>query len=152
MSLSPGDPDAQARAAIEQEFPGLRVTPWRISSPTDPAYNCFAHSFGDNQMRWLPFGQFEWWPHRVPRSYELASFLALARHQGFEPCDDGDMQPGFTKVAFYGSRDRVRHAARQLPDGRWQSKLGLDHDIEHDLLALVGEEYGSLLAVVRKKV
>jgi hypothetical protein len=33
------------------------------------------------------------------------------------------------------------HAARQLPSGRWTSKLVLREDIEHDLHALSGEAY-----------
>ncbi|MCI0637958.1 MAG: hypothetical protein L0Y72_23715 [Gemmataceae bacterium] len=43
------------------------------------------------------------------------------------------------------------HAARQLPTGRWSSKLGPSEDIEHDLHALEGEIYGTIalkLAVV----
>jgi len=36
------------------------------------------------------------------------------------------------KVALYGSFLFYTHAARQLPDGRWTSKLGRLEDIEHD--------------------
>lgn len=40
--------------------------------------------------------------------------------------------PGFEKIAIYAKSGRFHHAARQLADGRWASKCGKGHDIEHD--------------------
>ena len=57
-----------------------------------------------------------WWQPSVPRWYESA------------PTNRG----GFEKVAIYGFGFFYTHAARQLPNGKWSSKLGKAEDIEHD--------------------
>jgi len=56
-----------------------------------------------------------------------------------------------------GSRYRITsppsvplHVARQLPSGRWSSKLGALQDIEHDLHDLEGTEYGSVVLVMKR--
>ena len=41
------------------------------------------------------------------------------------------MDPGFETVALFGDGVFYTHAARQLPDGKWTSKLGREEDIEH---------------------
>ncbi len=52
---------------------------------------------------------------------------------GFEQCESPDHEPGFEKVAIYADDDGApTHAARQLEDGRWASKLGDWEDIEHE--------------------
>ena len=57
-----------------------------------------------------------------------AAFISL----GYEDCVDSSWEPGFEKVALYGSTQFYTHAARQLHGGKWTSKLGRDVDIEHD--------------------
>jgi hypothetical protein len=43
------------------------------------------------------------------------------------------------------------HAARQLDNGKWTSKLGQLEDIEHESLeALSGAVYGSVVQVLKK--
>jgi len=42
------------------------------------------------------------------------------------------------------------HAARQLPEGRWTSKLGELEDIEHALHDLTGTVYGSVVLVMKR--
>jgi hypothetical protein len=44
------------------------------------------------------------------------------------------------------------HAARQLPGGRWTSKLGNREDIEHDLNAVSGEAYGTVVMVLKRPI
>jgi hypothetical protein len=57
--------------------------------------------------------------------------------QGYVQCSDGAQESGFEKIAVYAVRsgtDMVpTHAARQLTDGRWTSKLGPCEDIDHDV-------------------
>jgi hypothetical protein len=43
-----------------------------------------------------------------------------------------------------------KHASRQLPDGRWASKLGLSEDIKHALQDLTGTVYGSVVLVMKR--
>ena len=58
-------------------------------------------------------------------------------------CGNGSLEDGYEKVAIYARDGELTHAARQLRDGRWTSKLGKYEDIEHDSLeALYGDGYG----------
>jgi len=45
---------------------------------------------------------------------------------------DGAPEPGAEKIAVYAAGEFYTHAARQLPNGKWTSKLGAAEDIEHD--------------------
>jgi hypothetical protein len=81
-----------------------------------------------------------------PTALERA-FLGL----GYECCADGLPQAGFEKVALYGCDLFYTHAARQLPDGRWTSKLGARPDIEHDTPDDVADGlYGRVLGFMRR--
>lgn len=42
------------------------------------------------------------------------------------------------------------HAARQLENGKWTSKLGQLEDIEHELDGLVGDKYGIVVTILRR--
>jgi hypothetical protein len=45
----------------------------------------------------------------------------------------------------------VKHAARQLPTGRWTSKLGKAVDIEHDTPeGVTGPVYGAVVKFLRR--
>lgn len=87
------------------------------------------------------------WPKNAPSNMKFSSFIVAAAEFGYAQCDSGDLEDGIEKIAFYGLAEYVDHAARQLPDGRWTSKLGLEHDdIEHDTADCIsGGEYGPIL-------
>jgi hypothetical protein len=46
----------------------------------------------------------------------------------------------------------AKHAARQLPSGRWISKLGPSEGIEHRLHDLTGMVYGALVLGMKRLV
>jgi hypothetical protein len=56
------------------------------------------------------------------------------------------------KVALYMTSDgEISHAARQLPSGRWTSKLGAYEDIEHNTLAAIeGDAYGMVAQILKR--
>ena len=63
------------------------------------------------------------------------------------------MEPGFEKVALHGDIFFYSHAARQLPDGKWTSKLGKDQDIEHDTpFDVAGGLYGEVVQIMKGPV
>ena len=64
---------------------------------------------------------------------------------GYVPCEDGRHEPGYEKVALYAFDGTPTHAARQLTDGRWSSKLGRSVDIAHTPDALDGPVYGAIV-------
>jgi hypothetical protein len=45
---------------------------------------------------------------------------------------------------------KPKHAARQLANGRWTSKLGELEDIEHTLNGLDGIWYGSVMLILKR--
>jgi hypothetical protein len=74
---------------------------------------------------------------------------------GYSPCPNGDLEPDFLKVAIYATASRgvltPTHAARQLPDGRWASKLGAFEDIEHKHAESVnGPLYGRVCEYMKR--
>jgi hypothetical protein len=139
---------------IEQWFPDLRPGRYRVISPEDAAYNCVAWAAGRTDTWWqaVPAAGY-YWPDNVPWNGRVDSLVRVFESLGFEVCDGDAPEPGYDKVALYGKGDDYEHAARQLSDGRWTSKLGAYKDIEHETLqALAGEEYGSVVKLLRKAI
>ena len=63
------------------------------------------------------------------------------------------LETGFEKVAFYGGGMLYTHAARQLPHGKWTSKLGKGEDIEHDTPDDVsGGLYGEVVQLMKRPI
>ena len=85
--------------------------------------------------------------------YGLAAYIAAFHTLGYEPCADGSLEEDFEKVAIYESPSGyVVHMARQLPTGRWTSKIGQLEDIEHASPAeLEGREYGAVVQYMQRK-
>jgi hypothetical protein len=132
-------------------FPDLLRTGYQITSPPDPVYNCIAHAAGATDSWWWPDPSgFDYWPPGVVRERTLAAFIAAFATLGYAPCPDGSMEPGWDKVAVYATDKGPTHAARQLSNGRWSSKLGPDDDIEHALDGLCGSLYGALVQFLRR--
>jgi len=138
--------------AIEDAFPSLREAGYRLTSPSSPTYNCIAWAAREESRWWWPDPRgFYYWPPSVPRTETVESFVRAFRTLGFAPCGKAaEPEAGFERIALYGDEGRVKHPARQLPDGKWTSKLGESVDIEHPLDALVGRLYGNVLVVMRR--
>lgn len=72
---------------------------------------------------------------------------------GFSECSDGSLESCFEKVAFYGATLEYTHAARQLSDGKWTSKLGKAEDITHDTPEDVAEGlYGPVVQFMKRPI
>ena len=137
------------RAYLTLKFPGLLNTPFSIDSPVTNQYNCIAWAAGRDDQWWWPIGRYR--PDGVIRDESIEAFVTAFRALSYEPCDTNEHEMGMQKVAIYGhSRDRVLHAARQLPSGAWTSKLGGGWDITHNLFAIEGVEYGKVLQLLRR--
>lgn len=150
------DTEDEFRKQLEAKFPKLVGTSYeRTSHPTE-AYNCIAWAAGENDRWWEPgpsaLGYY--WPTDVGWGGGVAVVVEAYKAVGFEPCGDGTAEAGFEKVAIYGeARGGWTHAARQLPDGRWTSKLGPDEDIAHEHPDhLSGHEYGKVWCYMRRKL
>lgn len=132
--------------------PNLNDGNSRVTSPQCVLYNCIAWTV-DNKVRYIwPDDEEEYgWPAAVPRQATVAAFVQFYRLCGFIPCADGAFESGYDKIAIFADRHSVQHAARQLDNGNWTSKLGDLADIEHDgLAAVAGGEFGEPVAYMRK--
>jgi hypothetical protein len=133
---------------LESLFPGLRNSSYRVTSPATRDYNCIAWAAGDVAHWWWPDPDPDndviFWPADAPREETLQAFMAAFATLGYTSATDDRPEAGFEKVAFFTSGTVPTHAARQLPNGRWTSKLGFAEDIEHDLHAVSGQAYGGV--------
>lgn len=139
---------------IEARFPGLRAPPFRVTSPAAPEYNCVAWAAGDTTRWWWPDpdpdDDASFWPPGALREETVAAFAAAFATLGYAPSSGEEFEPGFEKVALFAGGAGPTHAARQLPSGRWTSKLGRREDIEHDLHAVGGEAYGAVVLILKR--
>jgi hypothetical protein len=121
----------------------------RVTSPAAVEYNCVAWAAGDTENWWQPG---VYWPVAPPpQDYGIGALVAAFEALGFESCEDDGPEPGFEKVALYGNNLYYTHAARQLPGGKWTSKLGKAEDIEHDTPDVVaGGIYGEVVEIMRR--
>lgn len=122
------------------------------TSEQDDNYNCVA---------WAATGSTtEWWSHKpgyrwpaANRSPHIDSLVAVFLGLGFQklPASETAPEPGYEKVSLYERNGQWTHAARQLPGGKWTSKLGPDEDIEHDDPGcLCGGGYGVVHCIMRR--
>jgi hypothetical protein len=86
----------------------------------------------------------------VPVEETLAAFMSAYGALGYEACDNPALEAGFEKIAIHVKDGVPKHASRQLPNGRWSSKLGSAELIEHDFDALEGEIYGEIGQIMKR--
>lgn len=143
---------SMSEAQIELWFPELRRSGYRITSPLDPLYNCVAWAAMDDSRWWEPFNPDAYWPDGLQRDDTVDGFIALFQSLGFEVCNGAEQEPGFTKIAIYGSPSGAfTHVSRQLPSGAWTSKLGEAEDIEHaNLDGLNSRDYGAPARLMKR--
>ena len=139
--------------SLEDVFPGLRGQPYRIQSPRDDRYNCIAFAAGDDRNWWWPDAAGEdTWPAGVARTETVDAFRDAFATLGYVVCAGDQLEPGYEKVVLFALIGVPKHAARQLPSGRWISKLGPSEDIEHGLHDLTGSVYGAVVLVLKRPV
>src|SRR5262249_13960966 len=149
-SGSSSSPAAEAWFAVC--FPYLGHN-FQVLGPATPTYTCIAHTLGiHNRVIFVITG-----PPSDPFSYMDQLYLT----QGYRrlPVPDASLQSGQQKIVLYGTLNpngsirRLQHAALQMPDGNWSSKIGTSILIRHLVpQALNGPEYGQPVAVYARAV
>lgn len=139
-------------------FPGLRDARFEVTSPPDPMYNCIGWAVGSTAEWWEPNRPEDVWPEGAPRQHTIAAVMTALAAAGYERCRDGKLERDAEKAAIYGIGEQFTHVARQLPSGRWTSKLGVQWDIEHELKALASSanangpvQYGEIVAYMARR-
>jgi hypothetical protein len=137
----------------ENQFPNLAATRYTITSSQTATYNCFAWAAGENDRWWNPLEPTNpyYWIEGIPNELTIAAFIQAYETLGYLVCENSEFEIGFEKIALYATPDEeVTHAARQLPNGKWTSKLGRWEDIEHELEGLVCEMYGTVQKLLKR--
>lgn len=141
-------------ASFSELFPRLSSDTYRITSPASPQYNCIAWSLGITSHWWQPglcWSPADWPPDDV----SLGALERMFASMGYHNCEmHADPEPGFEKVALYAlSGFLYTHAARQLPNGMWTSKLGKGIDIEHrSIHDIEGPAYGNVQQIMKRAI
>jgi len=138
---------------LKRRFPRLADDDFRVTSRATTVYNCVGWAAEDDRNWWSP-EDFElyYWPEGAPRDWSVDAWAAAFATVGFEPCDGAELEPEYVRIAIYGRAGNALHAARQLPSGRWTSKLGKGVDIEHELHSLTGDTYGEVVHLMRRRI
>lgn len=141
------------KICFPKQFPNSQTEPFLITSPQTPSYNCIAWAFGDDtKWYWPDPSHIYYWPKGIPRELTINSFIALYSLIGYQICDTGIPEKGFSKIAiFVDANNKPTHAARQLLNGFWTSKLGQHIDVQHSINSIEGGDYGNV-GVYMKRV
>ena len=163
----------------EENFPYLTRKVYGVTEDESIDYNCIALAAGDKTRRWEPdpTGVY-YWPIQK-REYTTECLIEMFESLGYEKCRCSLKSRKFEKVALYhdpvGCVEGISnfghwhpevlpnfptHAAKQLPKGTWNSKLGDWEEIEHGTLkCLNGTDfagkrisYGETVQILRKPI
>lgn len=124
----------------------------KTTSPQTPLYNCIAHSVGTDLTYIWPDPDEEYaWPPALPRNDSIDTFVDFYQLCGYTKCASAILEHGFEKVILYHVAGRVAHAALQLVDGTWTSKIGDLADIMHVTPEVVESNQNGRPAIVLRR-
>lgn len=142
---------------IKQWFPYLRNdNNFKVTSPCTDGYNCISWAAQKQVWYWPPLGkeleEDEYWPEGIEDDTRIETFIKAMETENFSICTNDNVEPNITKIALYAKNGQCTHAARQLSNGLWTSKLGYYHDIQHSTpQSLEGELYGKVYCYMNKE-
>lgn len=145
-----------AHQSLTKHFPNLRLGNYEVRSKYTPRYNCIAFAADVYTIPWWPSdsnvaANDYYWPEDVPREETLESFILAFATKRYEPCDNGEYEKGFEKVAIYvNDKNKPKHMAKQLGPNLWGSKLGDAWDIHHTLESIESAVYGHVIQFLRR--
>lgn len=134
-------------------LPNTHIEPLVVTSMATGNYNCIAWALEDTtHFYWTGPKEHFYWPDDLSREESMASFIQLFAKHGYTICSNALKEKGFTKIALFAKDGLPTHAARQLPNGLWTSKLGILEDVRHTLSAISDGIYGSVALLFKKKI
>ena len=140
--------------SLPKEFPNSSKDPFVITSPITNSYNCIAWAFGDTTKWYWPDDYFVgFWPQEINRECTLQSFINLYKLIGFEVCENEKFEEGFEKIVIFTDNNNIpTHAAKQINDSLWSSKLGGHHDVSHTKFSIEGCNYCNYNIIMKRKL
>lgn len=144
-------PGAWLTPALRAYHPNLDLSTCSETSGQTDAYNCIAWA-ADRQDQWFwPNADDAYWPDHIPATETVDAFVRLFESLGYTKCENTAYEPQYGKIVIYAKDGRPTHAARQLDDEGWTSKLGRLEDITHKTLeSLEDSTYGIPHTVMRR--
>jgi hypothetical protein len=132
---------------IERHFPNLSLDNFKFTSLQTDEYNCVAWVI-DKDDDWIQF-----YYDNGNNDVRVSRYIEYFNSLGFTISNNPNLQEGVIKIAVYSDdSNEFKHVARQLPNGKWTSKLGDWEDIEHETAeVLLGKSYGSRLTIMERK-
>jgi hypothetical protein len=133
-------------------FPELNDDNHKKTSEWDPRYNCIGFATG-TKLWWWPLrvpGVNRYWPPGIPQENTIDAHAKAFEFKGYAECADGSFEVGFEKVAIFAKDGVPTHAARQIDEYCWTSKLGGNVDIEHELRSIEGNIYGKVVRYLKR--
>ena len=124
-----------------------------VTSPATPQYNCICWAASRDDLWWWPDQELiYYWPPGVPRVETVDAFVAAYRTVNYKVCKNGSLEENYEKIAIYVDiSGSPTHAARQLLNGKWTSKLGRSYDIQHeDEFTVEGPAYGRVAIYMKR--
>jgi len=136
---------------LAQAFPKLPEEGYEIISEPTKKYNCIAYAANDISDWWGTVEEQQHWPDYATRSERMESLIEVFAGLGYQRCQDSGLESGYEKVALYEEQGAWKHAALQMPNGRWRSKMGEGPLIEHrSPESLAGGIYGEPTTCMRR--
>lgn len=141
------------QVVLEKDFPNSKNEPFIKTSEVTPLYNYIAWA-ADDCFKWYepdPFGIY-YWPPNIPREYTIGAYIKVYESLGYIRCTNGNLKSGEQKIAIFAKDNFPTHAAKQLQDGSWSSKLGKNIDVSHTLNAIEHGHYGLVVQFLVRKI
>lgn len=137
---------------LRKDFPKLSKQSHDVTSDWDTDYNCIAFAAGITNKKVFPASRQDYfWPSNLPNVRTPAALEKFYEMYGYKKCADGAYVKGKEKIAIYAKASgEATHAAKQVGDKRWASKLGDAYDIEHDPNAVSGPLYGDVVMYMER--
>ncbi|HOB70603.1 MAG TPA: hypothetical protein PLD55_06520 [bacterium] len=132
-------------------FPNSQKEPFTETSPATNSYNCIAWAANDNSKWYWPENHC-YWPEGVEKKETIDSFIKMFSTFGYEICSDGLCEEGIEKIVIFSDENgKPTHAARQIDENFWTSKLGREIDVSHTLNAMCNGDYGNPAVFMKRR-
>ena len=115
----------------------------------DDNFNCIGYALSINEF--VSYHISRYWIDSVPRNASIINLVKIFEHFGFERCNSL-VETGYKKIVIYGNHGISKHAAIQLDNIWYESKMGSYEICKHTLEAIEGALYGYPKVWMRKKL
>lgn len=157
-----GERTEEIKSILYQAFPKLLLDKkFKVTSKATPNYNCIAWAYNiDDRWMWPNTGEYlfldgiHYWPSDKILDCNVTNFINAFNLKGYECCENSEFEPGFRKIALYVKPNTTdcTHAARELSNGCWTSKLGPFNDIQHSTPeSIENDDYGKVYCFMKNK-